>query len=150
MYARFTERGRQVVVLAQDAARGMGHSVVATEHLLLGLLAEREGVAAWTLTHLGVDLDGAYVEVAHIRPSGPAPTTGQIPFTYGAKRAIELANEESERRGASSVDTEHILLGLVDQVRRDRGADSVGRVLSAFGIAPKTVREAVDQVLTSS
>jgi ATP-dependent Clp protease ATP-binding subunit ClpC len=92
VYARFTERARQVVVLAQDAARDFEKHQIDTEHVLLGLIAERKGLAAWALGSLGVDLEETYEAVGRLVASSRGPMVGQVPFTPRAKRVIELAN----------------------------------------------------------
>jgi ATP-dependent Clp protease ATP-binding subunit ClpC len=145
VYARFTERAREVIVLAQDAARGLGHQEIGTEHLLLGLLAEREGIAAWTLRSLGIDVVRAHDEVMRIEGAGPEETRGQIPLTYHAKRVVDFATTESDRRAAGFVGTEHILLGLLAQLDSDADNDVAGQVLSAAEISRSSIRKAIDR-----
>ena len=114
MFERFTERARQVVVLAQDEARTLNHHYIGTEHLLLGLLREEEGIAARVLASLNVTLEEVRTRVAQTVGVGDDPvTTGQIPFTPRAKKVLELALREALSLGHNYIGTEHILLGLV-------------------------------------
>src|SRR4051795_13362650 len=112
MFERFTERARQVVVLAQHEARTLRHNYIGTEHLLLGLLREEEGLAARVLGELGVTLEGSREQVANIVGEGDEGTTGQIPFTPRAKRVLELSLSEATALGHGYVGTEHLLLGM--------------------------------------
>lgn len=96
VYAWFTERARQVVVLAEGMARNLGHSKVGTEHMLLGLIAEREGLAAWTLDSVGLDLESLCATVVRIVGQAEEPTARQLPFTRQATCAVELANVECQ------------------------------------------------------
>src|SRR6184192_2085285 len=105
MFERFTERARQVVVLAQDEARALRHNYIGTEHLLLGLLREEEGLGALVLGKLGVTLDGARKQVMNIIGEGDEVTTGQLPFTPRAKRALELSLSEATALGHGYVGT---------------------------------------------
>jgi len=113
MFERFTERARQVVVLAQDEARALKQNYIGTEHLLLGLLREEEGVAARVLESLRVTLEEARFVVGRVVGQGDEVTTGQIPFTPRAKKVLELALREALSLGHNYIGTEHILLGLV-------------------------------------
>lgn len=150
MFERFSARSREILVLAQDAARSLGHSEIRTEHLLLGVLAEREGVAAWTLTSLGVDLVEASELVTRFTGADLEPKAGQLPFAYPAKRALELAIVEADRRGAGLVGTEHVLLGVLDAIPTTADGDVVSRVLSEAGVSPTEIREAIARHLSSS
>ncbi|MGE5581680.1 MAG: ATP-dependent Clp protease ATP-binding subunit [Bacillota bacterium] len=130
MFERFTERARKVVYLAQREAARLGHNVVGTEHLLLGLLAEGEGVAAKALESLNLRLDKIRQEVEKIIGTGETNPFGEIPFTPRAKRVLELAADEARQLGHNYIGTEHILLGLIRegegvaaQVLRNLGAD---------------------------
>ncbi len=130
MFERFTERARKVVYLAQQEAARLGHNVVGTEHLLLGLLSEGEGVAAKALESLDIRLDKIRDEVEKIIGSGETNPFGEIPFTPRAKRVLELAVDEGRQLGHNYVGTEHILLGLIRegegvaaQVLKNLGAD---------------------------
>jgi ATP-dependent Clp protease ATP-binding subunit ClpC len=151
MFERFTERARQVVVLAQDEARLLKHDYIGTEHLLLGLLREEEGLAARTLESLGVTLEQVRSQVAQIVGQGSFDeTTGQIPFTPRAKKALELSVKEALALGHNFVGTEHLLLGVVRendgvaaQILREHGADADtvrGTVIGLLGGAPEVTR----------
>ena len=111
MFERFTERARQVVVLAQEEARTLRHNYIGTEHILLGLLREQEGLAARALESLGVTLDYVRGQVTQIVGAGEEVSTGQIPFTPRAKKVLELALREALSFGQNYIGTEHILLG---------------------------------------
>jgi len=138
MFERFTERARQVVVLAQDEARELKHEYIGTEHLLLGLLREEEGVAARALAGLGVTLDEVRARVRAAAPAGERAPVGQIPFTPRAKRALELSLREALAHGHNHIGTEHLLLGLT------RDEEAIGaRILSDLGADAEGVREAV-------
>src|SRR5438552_1345501 len=113
VFERFTERARQVVVLAQDEARALKHNYIGTEHILLGLLREEEGLAARVLESLDITVEEVRAQVARIVGQGDAVTTGQIPFTPRAKKVLELALREALSLGHDYIGTEHILLGLV-------------------------------------
>ncbi|MBE3599069.1 MAG: ATP-dependent Clp protease ATP-binding subunit [Limnochordaceae bacterium] len=130
MFGRFTERAQRVVVLSQEEARRLGHNVVGTEHILLGLIAEGEGVAARALQSMGISLERVRAEVEKVIGRGEGTTTGQIGFTPRAKRVLELAFDEARQLGHTYIGTEHILLGLIRegegvaaQVLRNMGAD---------------------------
>src|SRR5438552_11606514 len=112
MFERFTERARQAVVMAQDEARLLRHNYLGTEHLLLGLLREEEGVAARALESLHVTIEEVRAQVARIVGEGEEATTGQIPFTPRAKRVLELGLREALSLGHNYIGTEHLLLGL--------------------------------------
>jgi ATP-dependent Clp protease ATP-binding subunit ClpC len=113
VFERFTEPARQVVVLAQHEARTLRHNYIGTEHLLLGLLREEEGLAATALRELDVQLEDVRAQVALIVGRGGEIVTGQIPFTPRAKKVLELALREGLSLGHNYIGTEHILLGLV-------------------------------------
>ena len=144
MFERFTERARQVVVFAQDEARALGHAYIGTEHLLLGLLREEEGIAARALGSLHVTIDEVRAQVERIvgRGDGDEAATGQIPFTPRAKKTLELALREGQALGHNYIGTEHILLGLA---RQDEGV--AGQILSALGADVDTVRRHVTRLL---
>ncbi len=135
MFERFTERARQVVVIAQDEARTLGHNYIGTEHLLLGLIREQDGMAARALSVLGVTEEAARRQVAAMVVQGDAAATGQIPFTRRAKDVLELALREALSLGHNYIATEHILLGLV---RENQGIGA--QVLRDLGAAPDRVR----------
>src|SRR5918993_5497734 len=142
MFERFTEKSRKTVVLAQEEARHFNHSYVGTEHLLLGLLRLDEGVAAQTLTSLGVTLRGAREQVKSIVGYGEEETGAQAPFTPRSKKVLELALRESMLLGHNYIGTEHILLGLA---RESEGV--AARVLSNLRVDPDKVRREVVRML---
>ena len=113
MFERFTERARQVIVLAQEEARTLEHGHIGTEHILLGLLREEEGLAARLLESLDVTVERARAEVVRQVEAGVGPGSGQIPFTAAAKKALELSLREALSLGHNYIGTEHILLGLL-------------------------------------
>ena len=143
MFERFTERARHVVVLAQDEARGLQHNYIGTEHLLLGLLREEEGIAARALRELDVTLDDVRSDVTSIVGVGDEPAThGQIPFTPRAKRTLDLSLRAANELGHGFIGTEHVLLGLA------REGDGVGsRILSGRGASAERLATAVLQTL---
>ena len=122
VFERFTERARQVVVLAQDEARALKHNYIGTEHILLGLLREEEGLAARVLESLDITVEEVRAQVARIVGQGDEVTTGQIPFTPRAKKVLELALREALSLGHNYIGTEHILLGPRARERGRRGA----------------------------
>ena len=131
MFERFTDEARQVVVLAQDEARALRHNYIGTEHILLGLLREEEGLAARLLESLGVTVEEVRAQVARIVGQGDEVTTGQIPFTPRAKKVLELALRDALSLGHDYIGTEHILIALVRenegvavQILRDFDADA--------------------------
>nr|MBA3952639.1 AAA family ATPase [Rubrobacter sp.] len=138
MFERFTERARKVVVLAQDEARHFNHNYIGTEHLLLGLLREDEGVAAQALSSLNVTLDVVREQVESIVGYGEEGTGAQAPFTPRSKKVLELALREALQLGHNYIGTEHILLGLV---RESEGV--AARVLSNLDVDPDKVRREV-------
>jgi ATP-dependent Clp protease ATP-binding subunit ClpC len=130
VFERFTERARQVVVLAQDEARALKHNYIGAEHILLGLLREDEGLGAGVLESLGVTLDGVREQVERIVGTGDDATTGQIPFTPRAKKALELSLRETQGVGRNFIGTGHILLGVARE-----GDGVASRILLDFGLA---------------
>jgi len=147
MFERFTERARQVVVLAQDEARTFAHDYIGTEHILLGLLREPNGLAASVLESLEISYEGARAQVERMVGKGNANgATGEIPFTPRAKKTLDLALREALSLGHDSVETEHILLGLGQEregvaftILRHFGADADtirDRVIAAVGPEP--------------
>ena len=122
MFERFTERARQVVVLAQEEARQLKHNYIGTEHILLGLLREEEGLAARVLESLDITVERVRAQVVRIVGSGEEVTSGQIPFTPRAKKVLELALREALSLGHNYIGTEHILLGTGARERGRRGA----------------------------
>jgi ATP-dependent Clp protease ATP-binding subunit ClpC len=143
VFERFSERARQVVVLGQDEARRLEHGYIGTEHLLLGLLREEEGLAARVLSSLGVTLGGVRVEVGRIVGQGDAPASGQIPFTPRAKKVLELGFQEATKMGHAHIGTEHILLGLVVE-----GEGVANRILADLGASPERLRGSLIAALT--
>jgi hypothetical protein len=138
VFERFTERSRQVVALAQDEARALRHSYIGTEHLLLGLLREEEGLAATMLRSRGIDLAGVRAQVVRIVGQGDEDVTGQIPFTPHARNVLESSLREALSLATNYIDTEHILLGLV------RENESVAaRILLDFDADRETLREEI-------
>jgi ATP-dependent Clp protease ATP-binding subunit ClpA len=128
MFERFTDQARRVVVLAQEEARLLGHGYIGTEHILLGLLAEGEGLAAQSLASLGIRLDAAKELVAEMIGEGTGQPSGHIPFTQRTKKVLELSLREAQRLGDSFIGTEHILLGMA------REGEGVGaQVLDRLG-----------------
>ncbi|MCX8033145.1 MAG: ATP-dependent Clp protease ATP-binding subunit [Thermoleophilia bacterium] len=144
MFERFTERARQVIVLAQEEARALRHNYIGTEHLLLGLLREADGVAARVLNSLEVDLAEVRSEVVRIVGEGDTESQGQIPFTPRAKKVLELALREALSLGHNYIGTEHILLGLV---RETEGV--AAHILSDLDVDPERVRQEVMRMLSS-
>jgi hypothetical protein len=142
VFERFTERARQVVVLAQEEARGLRHNYIGTEHILLGLLREQEGLAARALESLGVTIEAARAEVVGVVGFGEEQAYGQIPFTPRAKKVLELALRESLALGHNHIGTEHILLALVRE-----GEGVAVRVLHTFDADPEQVRNEVLRLL---
>jgi ATP-dependent Clp protease ATP-binding subunit ClpC len=143
MFERFTERARQVVVLAQEEARALKHNYIGTEHLLLGLLREEEGVAARVLDGLEVSVEEVRAAVVRIVGSGEESPQGQIPFTPRAKKVLELALREALSLGHNYIGTEHILLGLV---REDEGV--AARILLDLDAEPEKIRNEVMRMLS--
>ena len=146
MFERFTERARQVVVLAQDEARALGHDYIGTEHLLLGLLREEHGLGARTLGGLGITLEAVRGQVLAAAGQGAStPTQGQMPFSPRGKRALELSLREALGLGHNHIGTEHLLLGLV---RQQEGTAST--ILHALGHDEETVRNEVTRGLVGA
>ena len=143
MFERFTERARQVVVLAQEEARALKHNYIGTEHLLLGLLREEEGVAARVLEGLDVSVEEVRAAVVRIVGSGEEEPQGQIPFTPRAKKVLELALREALSLGHNYIGTEHILLGLV---REDEGV--AARILLDLDAEAEKIRNEVMRMLS--
>ena len=145
MFERFTERARQVVVLAQDEARALRHNYIGTEHVLLGLLREEEGVAARVLEGFDVSLEEVRAQVARIIGEGDDVVIGQVPFTPRAKKVLELSLREALSLGHNYIGTEHILLGLA------REGEGVGmRILVDYDVDEGKIREAVVHTLSGA
>ena len=146
MFERFTDRARRVVVLAQEEARMLNHNYIGTEHILLGLIRESEGVAAKALESLGISLDAVRQQVVEIIGQGQQASSGHIPFTKRAKKVLELSLRESVQLGHNYIGTEHILLGLL------REGDGVAAqvLLVKLGADLNRVRQRVIQLLHES
>src|SRR5690625_1502790 len=142
MFGRFTERAQKVVVLSQEEARRLGHNVVGTEHILLGLAAEGEGVAARALQGMNISLENVRTEVEKVIGKGESPPQGQIGFTPRAKRVLELAFDEARQLGHTYIGTEHILLGLIRE-----GEGVAAQVLKNLGADLDRVRRQVVELL---
>ncbi|MBI4728277.1 MAG: ATP-dependent Clp protease ATP-binding subunit [Acidobacteria bacterium] len=143
MFERFTDRARRVVVLAQEEARMLNHNYIGTEHILLGLIHEGEGVAAKALESLGILLDAVRQQVEEIIGQGQNPPTGHIPFTPRAKKVLELSLREALQLGHNYIGTEHILLGLIRE-----GEGVAAQVLQKLGADLGRVRAQVIQLLS--
>src|SRR5881296_443401 len=143
MFERFTERARQVVVLAQEEARTLKHNYIGTEHILLGLLREEEGLAARVLESLDITVERVRAQVVRIVGSGEEVTSGQIPFTPRAKKVLELALREALSLGHNYIGTEHILLGLV---RENEGV--AARILLDFDADADKIRNEIIRMLS--
>src|ERR1700739_2033742 len=143
MFERFTERARQVVVLAQEEARTLKHNYIGTEHILLGLLREEEGLAARVLESLDITVERVRAQVVRIVGSGEEVTSGQIPFTPRAKKVLELALREALSLGHNYIGTEHILPGLV---RENEGV--AARILLDFDADSEKIRNEVIRMLS--
>jgi ClpA/ClpB-like protein len=137
-FSRFSDRARLVVVLAQDEARRLGHNYIGTEHLLLGLLVEGEGIGARALQEAGITLDTARAGVEEIVGCGQETPGGHLPFVSQAKKVLELALRESLRLNHNYIGTEHILLGLL---REGEGAGA--QIIAAAGVQPGQLRDSV-------
>ena len=142
MFERFTDRARRVVVLAQDEAKMLNHNYIGTEHLLLGLIHEGEGVAAKALEQMGVSLEDVRTQVEEIIGHGQTPPTGHIPFTPRAKKVLELSLREALQMNHSYIGTEHILLGLIRE-----GEGVAAQVLIKLGCDLNKVRATVLQLM---
>ena len=143
MFERFTDRARRVVVLAQDEARGLKHNYIGTEHLLLGLISEGEGVAAKALETMDIKGEAVRASVIEIIGEGEKPVEGHIPFTPRAKRVFELSLREALQLGHNYIGTEHLLLGLLKE-----GEGVAAQVLTKQGADLAQVRQTVIQMLS--
>jgi ATP-dependent Clp protease ATP-binding subunit ClpA len=142
MFEKFTDRARRVIVLAQEEARMLDHNYIGTEHLLLGLIHEGQGVAARALESLGVSLEAVRRNVEEMIGRGQETLTGHIPFTPRAKKVLELSLRESQQLGHDYIGTEHILLGLIRE-----GEGVAAQVLVTLGADLSRVRQQVLQLL---
>ena len=143
MFERFTDRARRVVVLAQEEARMLNHNYIGTEHILLGLIHEGEGVAAKALESLGISLEAVRAQVEEIIGQGQQAPSGHIPFTPRAKKVLELSLREALQLGHNYIGTEHILLGLIRE-----GEGVAAQVLVKLGADLNRVRQQVIQLLS--
>ena len=143
MFERFTDRARRVVVLAQEEAKMLNHNYIGTEHILLGLIHEGEGVAAKALESLDISLDAVREQVQDIIGQGQQQPTGHIPFTPRAKKVLELSLREALQLGHNYIGTEHILLGLIRE-----GEGVAAQVLVKLGADLNRVRQQVIQLLS--
>ncbi len=145
MFNRFTERARKVIVLAKEEAKRFNHDYIGTEHLLLGLVREGEGVAAAVLQKLGLDLESIRIEVEKVVQPGPqTQVMGDIPFTPRSKKALELSAEEARALGHNYIGTEHLLLGLIRE-----GEGVAYRVFLNMGVDLEKVRNEIMELLGS-
>ena len=146
MFNKFTERARKVILLAKEEAKRFNHDYIGTEHILLGLIREGEGVAAAVLQKLGLSPEKIRLEVEKLVQSGPSTmVSGDIPFTPKAKKVIELAMEEARSLGHNYIGTEHLLLGLIRE-----GEGVASQVLMNLGLDLNRVRNEVITLLGSS
>src|SRR3974377_319758 len=143
MFERFTDRVRRVVVLAQEEARMLNHNYIGTEHILLGLIHEGEGVAAKALESLGISQEAVRQQVEEIIGQGQQAPSGHIPFTPRAKKVLELSLREALQLGHNYIGTEHMLLGLVRE-----GEGVAAQVLVSLGADLSRVRQQVIQLLS--
>jgi ATP-dependent Clp protease ATP-binding subunit ClpA len=143
MFERFTDRARRVIVLAQEEARLLNHDYIGTEHLLLGLAHEGQGVAAKALESLGISLEAVRAQVEQVIGQGQRAPTGHIPFTPQAKKALELSLREATQLGHNYIGTEHILLGLIRE-----GEGVAAQVLVKLGADLPRVRQQVIGLLS--
>ena len=143
MFERFTDRARRVVVLAQEEARLLNHNYIGTEHILLGLIHEGEGVAAKALESLGISLEAVRSQVEELIGQGGSSPSGHIPFTPRAKKVLELSLREALQLGHNYIGTEHILLGLIRE-----GEGVAAQVLVKLGADLSRVRQQVIQLLS--
>jgi ATP-dependent Clp protease ATP-binding subunit ClpA len=143
VFERFTERARQVIVLAQDEARALKHNYIGTEHILLGLLREEEGLAARVLEAFGVTVEEVRAQVARVIGEGDESPTGQIAFTPRAKKVLELSLKEALTLGHNYIGTEHILLGVA---RENQGV--AARILLDFDVDAEKIRNEIIRMLS--
>jgi ATP-dependent Clp protease ATP-binding subunit ClpC len=142
MFERFTDRARRVVVLAQEEARLLDHSYIGTEHILLGIVREGEGIAATALDALGISLETVRQQTEEIIGRGQSASPERVPFTPRAKKVLELALRESLQMGHTYIGTEHILLGLIRE-----GDGVAAQVLTRLGADLSRVRQQVIRLL---
>jgi hypothetical protein len=143
VFERFTDRARRSVVLAQEEARMLNHNYIGTEHILLGLVRERDGIAGKALVSLDISLEAVRQQVEEIIGQGQAAPRGHIPFTPRAKKVLELSLREALQLGHNYIGTEHILLGLIRE-----GEGVAAQVLQKLGADLNRVRQTVIQLLS--
>lgn len=143
MFERYTDRARRVVMLAQEEARMLKHNYIGTEHLLLGMLAEGEGIACQALVSLGIELEEVRNQVRQVIGIGQEAPAGHIPFTPRAKKVMELSLREGLQLGHNYIGTEHILLGLIRE-----GDGVAAQILVKLGAELTRVRQQVIQLLS--
>lgn len=143
MFERFTDRARRVVVLSQKEARLFDHDYIGTEHFLLGLINEGEGVATKALESLGIGLEAVRKQVEEIIGQGESPPSGHIPFTPGAKKVLELSIVEAVRLGHDYIGPEHILLALIEE-----SEGVAAQVLEEFGAELSLARQQIIRLLS--
>ncbi|MEI7616409.1 MAG: Clp protease N-terminal domain-containing protein, partial [Actinomycetota bacterium] len=142
MFERFTEKARKVVVKAQDEARYLRQNYIGTEHLLLGIIDESDGIAAKVLIEMGITLEEVRAAVKNVITEGSSESYEHIPFTPRAKKVLELSLREALQMGHNYIGTEHILLGLLRE-----GEGVAARVLNSLGITLENIKETVKEVL---
>src|SRR5665811_2242482 len=142
MFERFTEKARKVVVKAQDEARYLKQNYIGTEHLLLGIIDENDGIASKALIEMGITLEEIRLAVKSVITEGSSESYEHIPFTPRAKKVLELSLREALQMGHNYIGTEHILLGLLRE-----GEGVAARVLNSLGITLENVKETVKEVL---
>jgi ATP-dependent Clp protease ATP-binding subunit ClpC len=138
LFERFTDRARRVIVLAQEAAKGLGHNYLGTEHILLGVIREGDGIGAQVLNEAGFTSEKALAKITEMVPAGDAVIKGPIPFTPRAKKAIEMALREALQLGHNYIGTEHLLLGLIRE-----GETAASEILASEGIDIDLARKAI-------
>jgi Clp amino terminal domain, pathogenicity island component len=146
MFERFTNRARHVVVLAQEEARGLKHNYIGTEHILLGLLGEPEGLASHALTGLGMSLEGTRQEVMDLVGAGKKEPRGHIPFTPRAKKTLEFGLRESLQLHHTYIGTEHVLLGLLKEGEADGDDGAAIKILKRHAELPVIRMAVIDQL----
>lgn len=142
MFERFTDRARRTVVLAQEEARALDHNYIGTEHLLLGLIAEREGLAARALNELGIEGEAVRDRIEAIIGRGNTPPSGHVPFTPRSKTVLELSLREALQVGDNHIGTEHLLLALVTE-----GEGIAAQVLTKMGADRDRLRDKLFQLI---
>jgi ATP-dependent Clp protease ATP-binding subunit ClpC len=142
MHYNFTDRTRKVLAFARDEAIRLGHDHVATEHILLGLVREGEGVAAAVLMNLRIDLPGVKERVEELTSRGTTPGAGDLPYTSGAREVLNFASNEAQELNHAYIGTEHVLLGLL----REENGIAV-QALRSFGVTPQAARDEIRRLL---